>query len=91
MSLLMRPPPPVSVAHAIHQRGELQKLSNVRVYGKRVTPVHKAQQLGRWKVVETELARRDLPVLGHDDVDKIRENEWYRGPKPPPKDKKKRR
>jgi len=46
----------------------MQKLKvsvpNVSVYSKRQTPIDKEQQIGRWKIIEEELIRRDLPVTG---------------------------
>lgn len=44
--------------------GKLEKLPNVTVMGRRETPVDKEMQVGRWKLIEAELKRRDLPVLG---------------------------
>lgn len=50
------------------QTEELQRLGeeipNVQVHYKRQTPVHKEKAIGRWKVIEDELALRDLPVFG---------------------------
>lgn len=90
LSLVLRPPPPTSVADVtMAPGGELRKLSNVRVHARRITPIHKAQMVGSWKVAQAELQRRELPVTGHSGMDKVRENEWYRGPKPK-KTKKKR-
>lgn len=43
---------------------QLVGLPNVRVMGRRETPVDKEKVVGRWKVIEAELKRRDLPVLG---------------------------
>ena len=37
---------------------------NVAVYATRRTPIHKEKEIGRWKVIEEELLRRDLPVTG---------------------------
>lgn len=91
LSLLVKPPPPRTVYEAVQQQGELAKLPNVQVHPKRVTPVDKARTVGSWKIIEKELEKRDLPVLGHDDVDKFRETEWFRGPRMSKKDKKKRR
>ena len=43
---------------------QLVGLPNVRVMGRRETPVDRERVVGRWKVIEEELKRRDLPVLG---------------------------
>lgn len=91
LAILVKPPPPRKVIDAIHQRGELTKLPNVEVFAKRRTPVHEAKKVGSWKVIEKELEKRGLPVLGEDKIDGFREDEWFRGPKPAKKDRKKRR
>jgi hypothetical protein len=50
------------------QAQELKKLDvalpNVTVHKVRQTPIHKHQQVGRWKVIEEELITRGLPVTG---------------------------
>ncbi|KAK5128418.1 hypothetical protein LTR85_003086 [Meristemomyces frigidus] len=50
------------------QTPQLQRLSldapNVSVHSKRQTPIDKERAVGRWKVIEEELVRRDLPVTG---------------------------
>ncbi|KAF3761656.1 hypothetical protein M406DRAFT_281738, partial [Cryphonectria parasitica EP155] len=79
LSFLVKPPPARTVMQAIEQRGELAQLPNVEVFAKRQTPVHEAQRVGRWKVIQQELEKRGLPVLGSDHVDKYREREWLRG------------
>ena len=43
---------------------ELVNLPNVKIMGKRQTPVHKEKAIGRWKVIEKELQSRGLPVPG---------------------------
>ncbi|KAK5732873.1 hypothetical protein LTR17_010146 [Elasticomyces elasticus] len=37
---------------------------NVKVFTNRQTPIHKEKEIGRWKIIEEELVRRDLPVTG---------------------------
>ncbi|CAN8098224.1 unnamed protein product [Discula destructiva] len=93
LATVITPPPARRVYEAIQRHGELTKLPNVKVHEKRRTPVHKAKEVGRWKVVEKELAKHGLPVLGPDAEggDKFREKEWYHGPQPAEKDKKKGR
>ncbi|KAJ4417146.1 hypothetical protein N0V82_006346 [Gnomoniopsis sp. IMI 355080] len=91
LATVVKPEPPRKVYEAVQQRGELNKLPNVAVYSKRRTPVDVARAVGRWKIVKQELQKRGLPVLGADKFDKFREGEWYRGPQPDNKDKKRRR
>jgi hypothetical protein len=50
------------------QTKEIHKLKvnnpNVTVHRTRQTPIHKERAVGRWKVIEEELVKRDLPVIG---------------------------
>ena len=43
----------------------LTSLPNVEIFPRRHTPVDKEKTVGRWKVIEKELQKRGLPVLGH--------------------------
>lgn len=36
----------------------------MRVYTRRRTPVDKEKDIGRWKIIENELAARNLPIFG---------------------------
>lgn len=59
--------------------GELLNLPNVKVYGRRVTPIDKEVWVGRWKVIEEELRKRGLPVTGTGPYGKAREKDWLMG------------
>lgn len=37
---------------------------NLLVFGRKEEMIDKEQEIGRWKVVEAELRRRDLPIPG---------------------------
>lgn len=63
---LATPPKPRRVIEALAQKEALFNLPNVKVYGRRVTPVDKEKSVGRWKVIEKELQARGLPVTGHE-------------------------
>jgi hypothetical protein len=65
---LIAPPKPRKVIEALKQKADLAELPNVTVYGRRRTPVDKERSLGRWKVIETELRERGLPVYGRDEL-----------------------
>lgn len=52
------------LAHAPELQELAKTLPNVTVYKSRRTPVHKEKRIGRWKVIEEELAVRDLPIFG---------------------------
>lgn len=53
---------PPTLAEHLGERGELQQLANVKVHSRRVGPIDKERAIGRWKVIEEELRKRDLPV-----------------------------
>lgn len=57
------PPPPKKIAEEL-QMGPLSAISNVKIYHRRVTPIDKERQLGRWKVMEKALQEHGLPVVG---------------------------
>ena len=43
---------------------DLLSRSNVTIYNRRVTPIDKEKEVGRWKVIEERLIEKDLPVTG---------------------------
>lgn len=46
------------------QKGVLSGLPNVKVSGRRATPIDRHKEVGRWKVIERELREKGLPVVG---------------------------
>ena len=62
---LITPPKPRKLVDALKQKEDLLALPNVSVFERRVTPIDKEKSVGRWKIIEQELKRRDLPVTGH--------------------------
>ena len=65
---LAAPPKPKKLAQTLSEdksNGPLAKLGNVKIFQRRVTPIDKEKQVGRWKVIEKELEKRDLPITGH--------------------------
>jgi hypothetical protein len=62
---LVTPPKPRKIVDALKQKEDLLALPNVSVFERRVTPIDKEKSVGRWKIIEQELQRRDLPVTGH--------------------------
>ena len=63
---LATPPKARRLIEALAQKQSLFELPNVKIYGRRVTPVDKERDVGRWKVIEEELSKRGLPVTGHE-------------------------
>ncbi|KAK1782403.1 ribosomal subunit 39S-domain-containing protein [Copromyces sp. CBS 386.78] len=76
MDALVTPPKPKKLAEQIEQNSILPELPNVKVYPRRVTPVDKEKMVGRWKVIQKELQKRELPVLGTGNVGKYVELKW---------------
>ncbi|KAG8169413.1 hypothetical protein KVR01_000158 [Diaporthe batatas] len=91
VALLVKPEPPTRVAEALEQQGRLAGLANVRVHATRRTPVHKHQEVGRWKVIVEELERRKMPATGDGGIGRFVEDKWLRGPRLPKNERKKRR
>ncbi|KAH8179116.1 ribosomal subunit 39S domain-containing protein [Sarocladium implicatum] len=54
---------------------------NVKIHGRRITPIDREKAVGRWKVIEKELKMRDLPVTGFGDLPAHREKVWMQGKK----------
>lgn len=57
-------PKPKNIAETLLIKGNLAHLPNLKIMGRRETPVDKEKEVGRWKVIEAELGERGLPVLG---------------------------
>ena len=57
-------PKPKNLAETLAMKTQLASLPNVKIMGRRETPVDKEKAVGRWKVIEAELKSRGLPVLG---------------------------
>lgn len=76
MDALVTPPKPKKLAEQIEQSSILPELPNVKVYPRRVTPVDKEKMVGRWKVIQKELQKRELPVLGTGNHGKYVELKW---------------
>ena len=57
-------PKPKSIAETLLMKENLAHLPNLKIMGRRETPVDKEKEIGRWKVIEAELEERGLPVLG---------------------------
>lgn len=72
-------PKPTKVAEAVRQDGALLSLPNIKVYDRRVTPIDKEKEVGRWKVIEEELKKRDLPITGHKHLTRPKERDWIMG------------
>jgi hypothetical protein len=60
---LVRKPKAKKLAETL-RANQAVHLPNVELRGRRYTPIHKEEEIGRWKVIERELKARGLPVTG---------------------------
>src|ERR1700677_4377845 len=51
LSHLITPPKATKVIQALAQKESLVNLPNVKIFGRRVTPIDKEVNVGRWKVI----------------------------------------
>ncbi|KAI0173037.1 hypothetical protein GGR52DRAFT_369579 [Hypoxylon sp. FL1284] len=80
LGVLQKPPKPKTVTQEIQEhRQDLVQLPNVSVATKRVTRGHKEKAVGRFKLIEEELKKRDLPLVGHGYARKNRELSQFKG------------
>jgi hypothetical protein len=77
---LKKPPKPATLTEEIQKRQpELLNLPNVVIAAKRVTRGDKEKALGRYKLMQEEFKKRNLPVDGHGYVRKGKEVSRLRG------------
>ncbi|KAI1025708.1 hypothetical protein LB503_006710 [Fusarium chuoi] len=67
------------LAEVLEDQKALFALPNVKVHNRRVTPIDREVAVGRWKVIEEELQKRDLPVTGTGKYGKNMERDWLTG------------
>ena len=64
LGYLVKKPKPKKLADTLLLDDSLVSLPNVQVMERRYTPIDREKEVGRWKVIESELERRKLPVTG---------------------------
>ncbi|KAI0543926.1 ribosomal subunit 39S-domain-containing protein [Xylaria curta] len=80
LRILKKPPKPATLTEEIQKRHpDLLELPNVTVAAKRVTRGDKEKALGRFKIMQEEFKKRDIPGLGHGYARKGREIQRLRG------------
>ncbi|EGR49026.1 uncharacterized protein TRIREDRAFT_107132 [Trichoderma reesei QM6a] len=79
LTLAARDPKPLKLAQVLEKRNAFGDLANVKVHERRVGPIDKEVAVGRWKVIEEELKKRDLPVTGYGDAPRNKERDWLTG------------
>ncbi|KAK8200109.1 hypothetical protein HDK77DRAFT_220327 [Phyllosticta capitalensis] len=52
------------LAETLKKNDRFDGVSNVKIVDRRVTPIDKEKEVGRWKLIEDELLERGLPVTG---------------------------
>jgi len=62
---LMQKPAEKKLFKRLRNSKAFAELPNVALISKRVTPIHKENAIGRWKLIKEELLERGLPVTGH--------------------------
>lgn len=79
ITLLSLAPKPKKLHLHLRESSAFQGLPNVKIHGRRVTPIDKEKTVGRWKVIEEELVKRDLPVTGKGEAARHMERKWLAG------------
>lgn len=79
LTLAARDPRPLKLAQMLEKRSAFNDLTNVTVHDRKIGPIDKEVAVGRWKVIEEELKRRDLPVTGYGNAARNKERDWLTG------------
>ncbi|OTA56594.1 hypothetical protein K449DRAFT_375345 [Hypoxylon sp. EC38] len=80
LHVVQTPPKPKTLTQEIQERRQdLVQLPNVSIATKRITRGDREKALGRFKLIEEELKKRDLPLEGHGFVRKNRELSRIKG------------
>lgn len=73
LTLTAKQPKAKRLAEILQKTEELVQLVNVKVHDRRVSSIDKEVAVGRWKLIEEELTKRDLPLTGTGDMSKNKE------------------
>ncbi|KAL1640299.1 hypothetical protein SLS58_007115 [Diplodia intermedia] len=65
LSNITKKPQPTKLFEKLERDQMLSHLRNVKISPRRITPIDKEKQVGRWKVIEQKLLDKNLPVTGH--------------------------
>lgn len=79
LTLATRDPKPLKLAQMLEKRNAFNDLSNVKLHERKIGPIDKEVAVGRWKVIEEELKKRDLPVTGYGNAARNKERDWLTG------------
>ena len=75
----MKQPKPKKLAEVLEEQSGLSELPNVKLHSKKIGAIDREVVVGRWKVIEEELKKRDLPVTGTANLPGQKERRWLRG------------
>jgi len=78
LTMAYKQPKPKKLAEILEQQ-RFAELPNVRLHSKKIGPIDREIELGRWKVIKEELEKRNLPVTGTADLPGHKERKWARG------------
>ncbi|KAH9886602.1 ribosomal subunit 39S-domain-containing protein [Xylariomycetidae sp. FL2044] len=74
LRVVQKPPKPVTLTEEIQKhRQDIVTMPNVSVHAKRLTRGDREKAVGRFKLIEEEFRKRDLPLRGHGGASKNRE------------------
>ncbi len=79
LTLTAKQPKAKRLAEILQKTEELQQLANVKLHDRRISSIDKEVAVGRWKLIEEELAKRELPITGEADVSRNREMDHLLG------------
>ncbi|KAJ4150377.1 hypothetical protein LMH87_011129 [Akanthomyces muscarius] len=79
LTLTAKQPKAKRLAEILQKTEELVQLANVKVHDRRVSSIDREVAVGRWKLIEEELTKRELPLTGTTDVPKNREMQHLLG------------
>ncbi|KAK5995315.1 hypothetical protein PT974_03718 [Cladobotryum mycophilum] len=79
LALAAKDPKPLKLVEVLEKRNAFQELSNVKLHNRKIGAIDKEVAVGRWKVIEEELKKRDLPVTGYGNLRKNKERDWLSG------------
>ncbi|KAJ6785350.1 hypothetical protein PWT90_07521 [Aphanocladium album] len=79
ITLTAKQPKSKRLAEILQKTEELQQLANVKLHDRRVSSIDREIAIGRWKLIEEELAKRDLPSTGLGGLSKNLEREHILG------------
>ena len=79
LTLAVKKPRPPRLVESLVRSSDLPYLANVSLHSRKIGPIDKEIAVGRWKIIEEELAKRGLPVTGTGGLSKNKERDWISG------------